>query len=523
MRAAISIPLAVSFILLATFNVWSMLSSHSGSKIPARWWTRLHRAAGYGFIALFAVFSYFMPLRLRGWPDELSPRVVLHMALAFSLAPLLTVKVIAVRSGKASHALLCALGIAIYAVAFTLVTINVAVHFLRVASAGKTPLWISSLFVFVVLLFAALAYASKRKVREPDSNPNDVSSPEQRTKHPARQPDSLTLTLVRKERQSHDSNVLRFLLPSGQRLEARPGQFLTFDWFIDGKVVNRSYSICSSPTQSAYIEIMPKRMSNGCVSQFLNDRASPGLMVKARGPYGQFYFDQNKHGRIVLIAGGSGITPMMSMLRYIRDLCLSTPCTLIYCVRSENDLAFNSELCASAEQTNSFRYVPVISKASLDRTGWKGRLRREILEAEVEKPLECTYFLCGPTGFMELGRTLLEEMSVHSSQILQESFGGQVAGDERRASELSAVNVTFARSVLTIVSSPKQTLLETAEANGIQIPFGCRQGNCGTCMTRLLQGNVHMSPHEALNDELRLQGFVLPCVSRPVNDVALDA
>jgi ferredoxin-NADP reductase len=448
---------------------------------------------------------------------------VLHIAFAFSLAPLLAVKVIAVRSRKAPYALLCALGIAIYSVAFTLVTINVAVHFLRVASVGKTPLWISLFVVFVVLLIAVLAYASKRNIRESDSNVNDASSPEEKRKTTVRKGDSLTLTLARKERQTHDSNVLRFLLPPGRRLEARPGQFLTFECVIDGRVVNRSYSICSSPTQSAYVEIMPKRMQNGCVSQFLNDRATAGLIVNARGPYGRFYFDQNKHGRIVLIAGGSGITPMISMLRYIRDLCLSNPCTLIYCVRSENDLAFNSELRVSAEQMDSFRYVPVISKASLDWRGWNGRLRREILEAEVNEPLECTYFLCGPTGFMKLARALLEEMSVHSSQILQESFGGEVAGDERPLSEASSVNVTFARTILTVGSSPTQTLLETAEANGIAIPFGCRQGNCGTCMTRLLQGNVRMSRHEALNDELRLQGFVLPCVSRPLNDVTLEA
>jgi len=160
-RASISIPLAAVFVLLATFNVWSMLSSHSGSKVPARWWGLLHRTAGYSFIALFAVFSYFMLLRIKGWPDELSPRIVLHMALAFSLAPLLVVKVIAVRSRKASHALLCALGITIYAVAFTLVSINAAVHFLRNASVGKVPLWISFIFVFSVLLVAGLALAAE--------------------------------------------------------------------------------------------------------------------------------------------------------------------------------------------------------------------------------------------------------------------------------------------------------------------------------------------------------------------------
>jgi len=210
------------------------------------------------------------------------------------------------------------------------------------------------------------------------------------------------------------------------------------------------------------------------------------------------------------------------MLRYIQDLCISVPCTLIYCVSSEKDLVFNTELCGLARQVSRFCYVPVVSRASAEWEGWKGRLRREILDETIEQPAESAYFLCGPTGFMELGRALAEQMSVHPSRIVQESFGEQQAAkDEGRASELS-VNVTFARSALTIASSPQLTLLEAAEANGIPIPFGCRQGNCHTCMTRLLSGNVHMFRDEGVDDALRLQGFVLPCVSRPLNDVILD-
>lgn len=195
-------------------------------------------------------------------------------------------KVIAVRSRKVPRAWFCALGITIYAVAFTLVSINVAVHLLRNAFGRKVPLWISLVSVFAMLLFAGLAFASKEKIREPHSSMNAGFSVEKA------QPDPLTLTLAWRERQSHDTTVLRFLLPPGRRLEARPGQFLTFEWFIDGKIVQRSYSICSSVTQSAYIEIMPKRMPNDCVSQFLNDKAAPGLIVKAHGPYGDFYFDK---------------------------------------------------------------------------------------------------------------------------------------------------------------------------------------------------------------------------------------
>ena len=95
---------------------------------------------------------------------------------------------------------------------------------------------------------------------------------------------------------------------------------------------------------------------------------------------------------------------------------------------------------------SSLRYSPIVSKASTEWKGWNGHLRREILEAEIDKPLESTYFLCGPSGFMELGRALLEQMSVYSSRIVLESFGEQVVKDERGASEPSFLNVTFARS-----------------------------------------------------------------------------
>jgi ferredoxin-NADP reductase len=349
--------------------------------------------------------------------------MVASIVLGFLLAPSLVAKVAAVRGQKASHLILCAFGIAIYSVAFSLVAVNIAVQFLGGAPVDKALFCTSTIFGFAALLYAGLAFASRTKPRERSWHEHPrSSSPTERTKS-VLHAETFLLTLARVEPQNLEAKVLRFLLPIHQRLLARPGQFLTFEWFIDGRPVHRSYSICSSPAQTGYIEIMPKRRPGGCVSQFLNGKARPGLMVKARGPYGHFYFDETKHKRLVLIAGGSGIAPIISILRYIRDLCIPASCTLIYCARSENDLIFNAELCASTEQTGGLRYVPVISKASLEWMGWKGRLRGEILQAEIEEPLESTYFLCGPKRFMELGRVLLEEMLVESSQILQESFG----------------------------------------------------------------------------------------------------
>jgi ferredoxin-NADP reductase len=292
---------------------------------------------------------------------------------------------------------------------------------------------------------------------------------------------------------------------------------------IEGKPITRSYSICSSPTQTGYVEITPKRVEKGCVSPFLNDRAQVGLVVKARGPYGQFYFDENKHKRIVLIAGGSGITPMIAMLRYIDDLCLPADCVLIYCVRKEEDVFFLKELQAFQNRFSRIHVVFVASQPGPDWKGWSGRLRREILDLEVENPLESTFFLCGPPAFMSLSRSLLKDMSVKPDRILQESFGGAVSAEPQFSPDTGSLTVKFARSAVAYKMSSDETLLESSEKHGVLIPSGCRQGSCGTCVTKLLGGEVRMGPQEALSDEQQSQGYILPCVSRPVTDVTLDA
>lgn len=529
MRIVISLILAGLFVLLAGFNVWNMLSNRTTSGRRSRLWIQIHRIAGWAFIALFAVNLYLMLLRVKGWQDELSPRLVLHMGLAFLLVPMLVGKVLIARYQKAARGLLMVLGIGIFGFAFTLVGVNVAIHYLRVAPPHKVPGEATGLVILGVLVAVVAAYFDGSKQSKTASGAATLPASSKSGKE-APKTDELVLTLTRIEAQAPDAKTLRFLLPLGRQLSARPGQFLTFEWVIDGKTVNRSYSICSSPLQAGYIEITPKRVENGYVSRFLNDRAEVGLTVKARGPYGKFCFDESQHKRIVLIAAGSGITPMMAMLRYIDDRCIPADVTLIYCARTRQDVFFRTEFSELQTRLTRFRWVSVLSQPSSEWTGWKGRLRREILEREVEKPLEATFFLCGPPTFMELGRSLLAELGVEPARILQESFGGAVAGEkksraagENTAGVSSALELRFFRSAVAFQVSPEETLLECSERNGILLPSGCRQGSCGTCATRMLRGRVKLENEEALNDDMRSQGYILPCVSRPLDDVTLDA
>ena len=160
MPSAITVPLAALFVFLAGFNVWIMLTERGASPRSRRLWARAHRIAGHTFIALFVVFCYVMLSRVRGYADELSPRLILHMSLAFLLAPLLLAKVMTVRYQKDAWKLLMVLGIGIFAAAFTLVALNLSVHYLRIAAKHRMATGITGTIIVGALALAVIGYFS---------------------------------------------------------------------------------------------------------------------------------------------------------------------------------------------------------------------------------------------------------------------------------------------------------------------------------------------------------------------------
>ena len=334
----------------------------------------------------------------------------------------------------------------------------------------------------------------------------------------------LVLRLASITSQTSDSKTLRFIVTNDRKITARPGQFLTFSFLFDGKKLVRSYSICSSAARSGYVEITTKRVNQGCVSLFLNDRASVGMTVEANGPFGQFFFDESKHHKVVLIAAGSGITPMMAMLRYIDDLCVPTTATLLYCVRTAGDIMFESEL-EQLRSRQKLQYDVVLSEPHDDWNGRRGHINREFLEDTVKDLNSSDFFLCGPPPFMETSRSILMGLGVEPERIMQESFGSRVPKNAHRETLAleEGVVVEFGRSGKTCTVRGGQTLLEAAQEHGVGIPSSCRQGQCGTCKTRLLAGNVRMDTEEGLDPYWRAQGFVLTCVGHADGPVKLDA
>lgn len=520
----------VVFVALAAANVVLMLeASQPSRKADAR--ARLitaHRVGGYLFVIFFCIMAYGMSQRLAGSgiTGHLPTYLVLHIALALLLAPLILVKVLVARRYKQSQSMLKALGIVIFITASVLVSIPALSELLHSASPGGLGMKLATaLVVGVCLVQCALIFKKREQSRAPEESvllPETSARPAVAATHESSS-GPMQLVLASTEQQTHDTKTLRFRILNESSLHAKPGQFLTFHWTIAGKQVPRSYTISSSPMDSGYVEITPKRCENGYVSVFLNEQAKPGLTVEASGPYGRFYFDETLHQAVVLIAAGSGITPMIAMVRYIADRKLTNPVRLLYCVRTDADIIFQNELARLAESLPNFHYEVCLSRPDPSWKGQTGRLNEEFVTQQVLDMDTPTFFLCGPKGFMENARQILLTLGVRHERILQESFG-ESKGPSSRASETRPVEtVVFMQSEKVCEVPAGNTLLEVAEMNGIQIPFGCRQGVCGTCATRVLSGTVRMDAEDGLTAEQKNAGYVLPCVSHIEGTVVLAA
>jgi ferredoxin-NADP reductase len=509
----------VCFVALAAVNgILALEASRAGCSQRVRAGLMLaHRVGGYLFAIFFCIMAFLMSKRLIGvgLSKQMPMYLVVHIALTLALAPLLLLKILIARRYKQSHALLMPLGLAIFSISFVMVTIPSLSELLRSSNSEGAALKLTiSLIATLCILLASTAIRAKKQ-RDPSEIAETNAS-----RGSAKEARPMILTLSNIEQQTHDTKTFRFLVPREQRLRAKPGQFLTFRWNIDGKQVIRSYTISSSPLHSEYIEITPKRVKDGCVSRFLHDRAKLGLTVEATGPHGNFCFDERVHQSIVLVAAGSGITPMIAMLRYIDDLGLSTSATLLYCVRTRQDIIFAAELKRLRDSLPNFHFGVCLSEPDATWTGCRGHFTREFLLARVPDLHSPTFFLCGPPGFMQNARQILNSLGVNESRITQESFGGTPVFTALPGPDST---VKFVLSQKTCTFPAVCTLLEVAESNGVQIPFSCRQGQCGTCATRLLSGAVHMESGAGLTTDQKQAGYVLPCVSRAKGPVVVEA
>ncbi|MEQ1897704.1 MAG: iron-sulfur cluster-binding domain-containing protein [Vicinamibacterales bacterium] len=323
-----------------------------------------------------------------------------------------------------------------------------------------------------------------------------------------------------------DIRTFRMARPEG--FEFKAGQFLTVRVRADGKEHVRCYSISSPPGARGHLEITVKRI--GLVSSALHSMVRPGAMMSVRAPAGGFLYPAAEDRPVVLIAGGVGITPLMSMLRHALDEEPTRPLTLLYSVRTVQDIAFHDEIMFLSRRHAHFRVAIAISDGPASERFHPGRIDASLVTACVPDITAAICLLCGPPPMLEAATAMLVSLGVPRAQITYEIFQAAVAASAvpdplsvaPAAAPHGSHEVRFDRSGLTATAQSTHTMLEVAEDCGAGIPSLCRAGVCGTCRTRVLEGQVSCTSR-LLDEEDRADGFVLPCVTHVLGDCVVDA
>lgn len=319
-----------------------------------------------------------------------------------------------------------------------------------------------------------------------------------------------------------------------------PGQYLTFRLNIPGqpKPVIRCYSLSDGP-RGDYFRVSIKKvppprdkpdLPPGLSSSFFHDQLNEGDILDVKAPSGGFRIDMAKHNPVVLIGGGIGITPVLSMLNAVTSAGLSREVWFFLGVRNRKEHVFKDHLIKIAlDHPNVRLHVCYSDPDEADRHGVDYH-HPERVSIDLFKRLlpsnNYDFYFCGPPPMMNSLAEGLQSWNVPETAIHYEAFGPATVKKVKAAQPAplpgaAAPKVTFVKSGKTVDwAGSAGSLLELAEANGVAIDFGCRAGNCGTCLTAIREGNVRYVTEPGDKPEA---GSCLACVSVPEGDIALNA
>ena len=331
--------------------------------------------------------------------------------------------------------------------------------------------------------------------------------------------------------ETHNAISIVFHQPE-PAMEYKSGQFLTLIAEINGKEVRRSYSFCSAPGIDQDLAVTVKRVSDGLMSNYLPDHIKVGDEIRVMEPMGHFTtdFDPANTRHLIMFAGGSGITPFMSLIKSLLVHEPSSIVSLIYANRNIDSIIFKDEL--EAMQINNqgrFHAIYILEEAPLTWQGPSGLLNHETLQDILERlpdwgSGQTRYLMCGPEGMMHNIETYLKDQGIPGEQVFKESF---VAPTIDKQTDQDAIDEEIKAREVTVIYddeehqftvAPDSTILETALDLNIDLPYSCQSGLCTACRGKLLSGKVKLDEEEGLSDSEKEEGYVLTCVGHPLTD-----
>jgi len=345
-----------------------------------------------------------------------------------------------------------------------------------------------------------------------------------------------TLVCCRIADETHDVRTFVFSAEDGLPFNFEPGQFLTVLVEIDGQALTRCYTISSPPTRPYTLSITVKRVPGGVVSNWLHDNMQISKTLRAFGPAGSFTPVAHPSTKALYLSAGSGVTPLMAMTRAAFDLGLDRDIVFIHSARTPGDIIFRDELSSLVAEAENFRVIHICEDAGgqEDWSGPTGRLTLEILQRNVPDYREREVFTCGPGGYMQAAKDILRDAGHEPSRHHQESFNisAEISDATTQASAASkgatgsqtstTYTLHLAKSGKSLAIDASQTILTAVKKAGIAVASSCSQGICGTCKTKVLEGEVDMRHNGGIRQREIDKGMRLLCCSRPTSDLVLD-
>lgn len=311
------------------------------------------------------------------------------------------------------------------------------------------------------------------------------------------------------------------------------GQFLSIQVNINGENYRREYSLCSSPYSETEHVIASKIIGNGVVSNYLYKNLKEGDVVEVYPPQGKFYteLDPSNEKCYVLIGGGSGITPLLSILKSVLFVEPKSKIILYYGNATEESIMFRNELIDFQKNNiDRFKLFFTLTEIPVNWTGLKGMINKDdllkiIRENTVDKAKDAEYFICGPGEMMELAKQTLLAENIPSDKIHIEYFTAPVhheeyipEGEENDVLKEREVKIILDGNEYNVSVPPDMAILDAAMNADLDPPFSCKSGICTTCRAKLYSGKVKMDEREGLSDAEIEEGYILTCQSHPLSD-----
>jgi ring-1,2-phenylacetyl-CoA epoxidase subunit PaaE len=303
------------------------------------------------------------------------------------------------------------------------------------------------------------------------------------------------------------------------------GQYVNLKLTLDGQEIRRAYSVCSSPN-SGELRIAIKSVKSGHFSKFANENLKAGDILEVSQPEGRFTFEPNneKQKNYAAFAAGSGITPVMSILKSVLESEPKSTFVLVYGNKTPEETIFHNELHElQLKYTGRFFVHYVYSQVKkgdeifgrIDKSAVNYVLNNKHKEKEFDK-----FYLCGPEEMINLVTNVLKEHNIADKNIKFELFSTSTANENAAAESHSGhtkITVLVDDEETTFEMSQKQTVLEAALKQGIDAPYSCQGGICSSCLARITSGSAEMKKNSILTDGEIAEGLILTCQAHPTS------